>query len=45
MFINGEKIDGAVPVSEIRAALDRALRDAGQPVPAHAPVAQGQISR
>lgn len=36
MFINGEKIDGAVPMSELRAALDRALRDAGQPVPFHA---------
>src|SRR5438270_3527958 len=37
MFINGEKIDGAVPAADIRAALDRALRDAGQPVPDHAP--------
>jgi protein-disulfide isomerase len=37
MFINGEKIDGAVPIGEVRAALDRALKDAGQPVPAHAP--------
>jgi protein-disulfide isomerase len=45
MFINGEKIDGAVPASEIRAALDRALRDAGQSVPAHAPAASGQVSK
>jgi len=45
MFINGEKIDGAVPVGEIRAALDHALRDAGQPVPAHTPVASGQVSK
>jgi protein-disulfide isomerase len=37
MFINGEKIDGAVPIGEVRAALDRALKDAGQPVPAHVP--------
>ena len=37
LFINGQKIDGAVPVHEVRAALDAALRDAGQPVPAHAP--------
>ena len=36
LFINGQKIDGAVPVSEIRAALDNALRDAGEPVPVHA---------
>lgn len=35
LFINGQKIDGAVPVDEVRAALDAALRDAGQPVPAH----------
>jgi protein-disulfide isomerase len=37
IFINGQKIDGAVPIGEVRAALDRALRDAGQPVPAHVP--------
>jgi protein-disulfide isomerase len=37
LFINGQKIDGAVPVGELRAALDAALRDAGQPVPEHAP--------
>ena len=34
MFINGEKVDGAVPAEELRLVLDRALRDAGQPVPA-----------
>ena len=39
LFINGQKIDGAVPISEIRAALDSALRDAGQPVPQHLPPA------
>jgi protein-disulfide isomerase len=37
MFINGQKIDGAVPIDEVRAALDSALRDVGQPVPAHSP--------
>jgi protein-disulfide isomerase len=37
LFINGRKIDGAVPASEIRAALDSALKDAGQPVPEHPP--------
>lgn len=37
LFINGQKIDGAVPIGELRAALDAALRDAGQPVPEHAP--------
>lgn len=36
MFINGQKIDGAVPISQVRAALDAALKDAGQPVPERA---------
>jgi protein-disulfide isomerase len=35
LFINGERIDGAVPASDVRAALDAALRDAGEPVPQH----------
>src|SRR6266567_7629325 len=39
LFINGRKIDGAVPVDEVRAALDSALKDAGQPVPQHPPSA------
>jgi protein-disulfide isomerase len=30
MYINGLKLDGAVPPDELRAALDRALRDVGQ---------------
>jgi protein-disulfide isomerase len=37
LFINGQKIDGAVPIDQVRAALDAALRDAGQPVPLHSP--------
>ena len=36
MFINGEKVDGAVPMAELKAVIDRALRDAGEPVPATA---------
>jgi len=39
LFINGQKIDGAVPAGEIRAALDNALKDAGLPVPVHQPAA------
>ena len=35
MFVNGEKIDGAVPPEEIRAVFDRALVAAGVPVPDH----------
>ena len=36
MFINGQKLDGAVPPQELRATLDRALEDAGVPPPPHA---------
>jgi protein-disulfide isomerase len=35
LFINGQKIDGAVPISELRTALDQALKDASLPVPVH----------
>jgi predicted DsbA family dithiol-disulfide isomerase len=35
LFINGEKMDGALPIADVRAALDRALRDANLPVPDH----------
>ncbi|HEY3619854.1 MAG TPA: thioredoxin domain-containing protein, partial [Candidatus Sulfotelmatobacter sp.] len=45
LFINGQKIDGAVPIGEVRAALDAALREAGQPVPQHAPAASEPVSQ
>lgn len=45
LFINGQKIDGAVPVSQLRAALDTALRDAGEPVPQHVPDAPAPASK
>lgn len=45
MFINGEKIDGAVAIGEIKAALDRALKDAHLPVPEHATVASTPASK
>jgi protein-disulfide isomerase len=32
LFVNGEKVEGAVPLQELRAIIDRALRDSGQPV-------------
>ena len=35
LFVNGEKVDGALPVSELRAVLDRALTQAGVPAPVH----------
>jgi protein-disulfide isomerase len=34
LFINGERIGGALPAREIETVINRALRDAGQPVPA-----------
>jgi len=45
LFINGQKIDGAVPLNELRAALDQALKDAGQPVPEHQPSAPAPVSK
>ncbi len=44
MFVNGQKLDGAVPADEVRAALDRALQDAGVAPPEHKPAAaEGKI--
>jgi protein-disulfide isomerase len=43
LFINGEEMDGAIPIAEVRAALDRALEEAGVPVPVHAADSAGQI--
>jgi protein-disulfide isomerase len=45
IFINGQKLDGAVPIGEVRAALDQALKDAGQPVPDHSSAAPGPASK
>ena len=45
MFINGQKIDGAVSVAELRAALDAALKDAGQPVPDHVAMGAAPASK
>jgi protein-disulfide isomerase len=36
MFVNGEKVDGALPLGELRAVLDRALVQAGVTPPVHA---------
>lgn len=35
LYINGEKMDGVQPIGDLRAALDRALQEAGVPAPAH----------
>ncbi len=45
MFINGEKVDGAVSISEVRSALDRALKDANLPVPEHVAAAAAAPSK
>jgi protein-disulfide isomerase len=37
LFVNGQEMDGALPISEMRAALDRALEQAGVPAPARSP--------
>jgi protein-disulfide isomerase len=39
VFVNGQKLDGAVPVEEVRLALDQALKDAGVAPPQHKPEA------
>ena len=39
MFVNGQKLDGAVPPDEVRLALDQALMDAGVAPPEHKPAA------
>jgi hypothetical protein len=33
MFVNGQQMDGALPIEELRASLDRALADAGAAAP------------
>ena len=35
LFVNGEEMDGALPIAEVRAVLDRALLQAGVQPPAH----------
>jgi len=45
LFVNGEKIDGAVPPAELRAALDRALKDANLPAPDHAAASNAPTAR
>jgi protein-disulfide isomerase len=42
LFVNGEEMDGALPVGELRAALDSALKQAGVPVPSHPAEASSQ---
>jgi protein-disulfide isomerase len=43
LFVNGEEMDGAIPIADLRAALDRALQQAGAPVPVHAAASAGPV--
>src|ERR1700757_2519923 len=43
LFINGEEVDGALPLSELRAVLDRALTNAGVQPPTHAEAAPAPV--
>lgn len=49
LFVNGEEVDGALPIDELRAVLDRALAQAGVPAPVHsaeaAPAAPGPSAK
>jgi protein-disulfide isomerase len=36
LFVNGQKVEGAIPAEEFKAILDQALRDVGQQPPAEA---------
>ena len=44
LFVNGEEVDGALPISEVRAVLDRALTEAGQRPPMHAQAAPPSVT-
>jgi hypothetical protein len=43
LFINGERVDGALPLSDLRDVFNRALKQAGVPSPAK-PAAGGAPS-
>jgi protein-disulfide isomerase len=45
LFVSGAKIDGAQSLADMRAALDRALKDANLPVPEHAAAASPPASK
>jgi protein-disulfide isomerase len=45
MFVNGEKVDGALSIGELRAILDRALVQAGEKAPEHPAPTTGSQSQ
>jgi len=44
LFVNGEEMDGALPIAELRAVLDRALTQAGVQPPVHADANPAPVS-
>jgi protein-disulfide isomerase len=42
LFVNGQELDGALPIEELRQVLDRALTQAGVPVPVHPPASPAE---
>jgi protein-disulfide isomerase len=45
IFVNGQRVDGVVPPNELRAMLDRALKDANLPVPDRAATSPAPASK
>jgi protein-disulfide isomerase len=45
LFVNGQEMDGALPIGELRAALDRALAQAGVPAPSHSANSSAGVSQ
>jgi protein-disulfide isomerase len=45
LFVNGQEMDGALPASDVRLVLDRALQQAGVPVPGHVGASAGTESQ
>jgi protein-disulfide isomerase len=45
LFVNGQKVDGVVPPSELRAMLDRALKEANLSAPQHATASAAPASK
>ena len=43
LFVNGEEMDGALPIAELRAVLNRALTEAGVQPPVHADAAPAPV--
>jgi protein-disulfide isomerase len=45
MFINGQRVEGAIPVDELRTVLDAALREAGATTPVRKPASQATLPK